>query len=592
MTSISRLFLLASIVVGGACDVVRADWRDDWAVAEGFALDIDAAGFSFPTAIAVVPKPGEGPDAPIYFVTEIRGAIKVVARDRTVHTFADGFFKLRPKKELPDNLGEVGMAGICLDPDSGYVFVSYVYEDDAGVYRNAVRRFTTTPKSFATKPTESKLIAPILAAQPTAISHMVGPLSVRGGLLYVSVGDGELPRDARNLDSVAGKILRMTLDGEPAPGNPHADADDPLNTKRARNYVYASGLRNPFSMAWANDDRLLVAENGPGVDRLVEVNAGDDFLYDGTNESSSTNALYVWKRAVSPVQMEYDRGASGLPDDWAGRLIIACSGSPMEPPGPGGHGQKTVVAVGYDPATGRVTDTPRQLMRYIGDGVQLPVGLALGSDGVYIVPLMPDSEGRSAILRLSHAPDRAHTNVIEPSLDPVALLNKYACIACHKFSAGPGYGEVGPAINRRTLAGDLSVRLNDAGYLAQLDAVDAMTIEPQLSQQATRDALRDAEGTQRVRLWVRSHLLEPRFDRGHSMMPTLGLSEAEADALTEWLLAPGLKPGADTRARLGGLMPEPTRMNMALSFIAGGVCGVCGLSALMWLIRHRRTRRG
>lgn len=586
------LFIASIVLVLGVTHPTHADWRGDWAVAPGFALDIDAEGLSFPTAIAVVPEPGEGPDAPIYYVTEIRGAIKVVTRDRSVHTFADGFFDLKPKKELPDNLGEVGMAGICLDPESGAVFVSYVYEDDAGAYRNAVRRFDTTSGTFAIKPTGSKLIAPILAGQPTAISHMVGPMSVRGRLLYVSVGDGEVPRDARNLDSLAGKILRMTLDGEPAPGNPHAVADDPLNPKLARNYIYASGLRNPFSLTWASDDRLLVAENGPGVDRLVEVNAGDDFLYDGTDESAATNALYVWKRAVSPVQMELDHGASGLPPQWTGRLLIACSGSPLEPPGPGDHGQKTVVAMGYDTATGRVTHTPRTLIRYIGEGIQLPVGLALGSEGVYIVPLMPDSDGRSAVLRLSHAPDREHTNIIEPSLDPVALLNKYACIACHKFSAAPGYGEVGPAINRRTFAGDLSERLNDAGFLAQLDAVDAMTIEPQLSHKPTRDALREAEGMDRVRLWVRSHLLEPRFDRGHSMMPTLGLSEPEADALTDWLLAPGLETGADTRARLGGLMPEPTRKNMAYMFIAGGVCGVCGLAALMWIIRRRRARRG
>lgn len=587
MKAIAMSTAIALTGLAAAGERALADWRGDWAVAPGFRLDIDAEGFAFPTAIAMVPNPGEAAGDPLYYVTELRGAIKVVTRDRTVHTFAEGFFELTPKRELPDNLGEVGMAGIALDAASGAVFVSYVYEDAGGVYRNAVRRFDTGAAGrFAVEPTGSRLIAPLLARQPSSIAHMIGPLLVRDGMLLVCVGDAEVPNDSRNLDSLHGKVLRMTLDGEPAPGNPHAVDTD---AGKARNYVYASGLRNPFGMTDAGG-RLLVSDNGPGVDRLVEVRGGDDFLYDGTNASSATNALFVWRRALSPVQMALDTGGAGLPEDWAGRLLIACSGGPTTPPGPGDHGDKTVVAMGYDPATGRVTEHPRELMRYIGPNKQLPVGLALGTDGVYIAPLMRDSDGRGAILRLSHDPHREHAHVITPSLEPVQMLHRFACIACHRFEPGPGFGEVGPAIDRRTLAGDLDARLNDAGYLAQLDAVDAMTVEPQVSQRPARDALRHAEGMQRVRLWVRHHLLEPRFDRAQSMMPTLGLSDQEADVLTEWLIAPGLEPGADTRARVGGLLPEPTRMNMALMFLAGGACGVVGWIALGWM--RRRMRRG
>ena len=54
-----------------------ADWRADWSVAEGFTLRRDASGFRFPTAIAFVPQPGRAPGDPLYFVTELQGAIKV-----------------------------------------------------------------------------------------------------------------------------------------------------------------------------------------------------------------------------------------------------------------------------------------------------------------------------------------------------------------------------------------------------------------------------------------------------------------------------------------------------------------------------------
>jgi len=101
-------------------------------VADNFALDLDTQGYHFPSAIAFVPTPGSGPKDPLYFITELRGTIKVVTNDRSVHIFADGFFHSQPRKELPDLEGETGMAGVCLEPSRGYVFVTYAYTDSAG----------------------------------------------------------------------------------------------------------------------------------------------------------------------------------------------------------------------------------------------------------------------------------------------------------------------------------------------------------------------------------------------------------------------------------------------------------------------------
>ena len=52
-----------------------------------------------PTAIAVVPNLGSGPKDPLYFVAELRGRIRVVTNDRSVHTFAEGFVGFTPEKE-------------------------------------------------------------------------------------------------------------------------------------------------------------------------------------------------------------------------------------------------------------------------------------------------------------------------------------------------------------------------------------------------------------------------------------------------------------------------------------------------------------
>ncbi|MCI0481371.1 MAG: hypothetical protein L0213_07270, partial [Candidatus Dadabacteria bacterium] len=59
-------------------------------------MAIDTEGYSFPTSIAFVPEPGSGPRDPLYFVTELRGRVKVVTNDRSVHTFAEDIFRFEP----------------------------------------------------------------------------------------------------------------------------------------------------------------------------------------------------------------------------------------------------------------------------------------------------------------------------------------------------------------------------------------------------------------------------------------------------------------------------------------------------------------
>ena len=112
--------------------VAAEDWLDDWALPPGFRLELDAEGFALPTALAFVPRPGPGPKDPRYFVAELRGRVRVVTNDGTVLTFAEEFFLLQAAGEIPEPEGEVGLAGITLDPEHGYVFVSYAYQDEGG----------------------------------------------------------------------------------------------------------------------------------------------------------------------------------------------------------------------------------------------------------------------------------------------------------------------------------------------------------------------------------------------------------------------------------------------------------------------------
>jgi glucose/arabinose dehydrogenase len=95
----------------------------------------------------------------------------------------------------------------------------------------------------------------------------------RAGLMYVTLGErGDMNR-AQRLDDHGGKIVRLTDDGRPAPGNPFvADA-------RARPEIYSLGHRNVQGAALHPSTGVLWAtEHGPqGGDELNVIKAGVNY---------------------------------------------------------------------------------------------------------------------------------------------------------------------------------------------------------------------------------------------------------------------------------------------------------------------------
>ena len=116
-----------------------------------------------------------------------------------------------------------------------------------------------------------------------------------GQYLFLTVGDRQRMTPAQDPNQPLGKILRLTLDGKPAPGNPGAGKtgaatvdliNPPRNTELAKTaavvstYTYptpnlapaeiwASGFRTPYGLAFAPDGRLWELEHGPkGGDEL------------------------------------------------------------------------------------------------------------------------------------------------------------------------------------------------------------------------------------------------------------------------------------------------------------------------------------
>ena len=503
-----------------------ADWKNDWEVAEGFALDIDVEGLSLPSAIAFVPNPGPNPDDPLYFVTELRGKVKVVTNDRSIHTFAENFFELVPTKELPDDAGELGLAGIALEPERGWVFVSFVYQDRNKILRNNIVRFDSRPRTFGVKSTGMTAFTDIFIRDVSWVSHQIGPMVIQGNAMYVSVADGGQSFQGQNLDVTLGKILRMSLDGRPLPDNPFYVDDD---IGKARNFVWAFGLRNPFGLAAANG-RLFAVENGLLIDRFLEIRRGQTYGWDGTDWSIGTNAPLVFGPSVSPVQMAWLPADNHVvPEKYRSKLFVALAAAKSDAGG--------IVTLDYDFANSRMASRPEQFVRRRRNN-QVVVGTAVGPDGVYIVPLYPvrpAQEAKGVVLRMSYKPQQGHPHVLGRNETGRSVMIRRNCYNCH----GQNYGDVhyGPPLDGDTLVPRILAQLDSSEYRRAMSEVDSLDVEPYKTFREARRQVMAVEGVERARRWIKYRVLDPTFDRKTSLMPKLGLSDAEAEAIANFLVS-------------------------------------------------------
>lgn len=111
-----------------------------------------------------------------------------------------------------DPSSEGGLLGIAVDPEypkKPYIYVYYSTGDD-----NRIARLEYSGDKLG-EPTV------ILEGIPQAAVHNGGRLRFGpDGFLYAGTGDGADRPNSQNDDSLGGKVLRITTEGEPAPGNP------------------------------------------------------------------------------------------------------------------------------------------------------------------------------------------------------------------------------------------------------------------------------------------------------------------------------------------------------------------------------------
>ena len=119
------------------------------------------------------------------------------------------------------------------------------------------------------------------------------------GYLYASTGETGVGELAQDRGSLGGKILRITPDGDPAPGNP--DPDSP---------IWTWGHRNVQGLAF-DGDRLWASEFGQDTfDELNLIQKGNNYgwpIFEGRgNDKDYTNPQVVWNTdEASPSGLAY-----------------------------------------------------------------------------------------------------------------------------------------------------------------------------------------------------------------------------------------------------------------------------------------------
>jgi glucose/arabinose dehydrogenase/PKD repeat protein len=367
-----------------------------WTVfSPGFEVDVVATGFQLPVNIAFVPNPGPNPTDPLFYVTELYGTIKVVAKNGSVSTYATNLLNFDPTGVFPGS-GEQGLAGIVVDPATGDLFAGMLYDSAPpnGPHYPKVVRFHSN-NGGKTAATQTTILS--MPGEDQGQSHFISNFSIGyDGKLYVHMGDGFNYPTALDLNSFRGKILRMNFDGTAPSDNPLYNASDGIN---AKDYIYAYGFRNPFGGCWrATDGRHYEVENGNNVnDRFARVTGGASYGWDGTDASMTINAIYNWTPTVAPVNMAFIEtptfGGSRFPGSKLDHAFVTTSG-PTYATGP--SADKAIVEFVVNSQGGLISG-PTPIIQYNGTGQATAVGLAAGPDGLYFTDLYKDQGATSPI---------------------------------------------------------------------------------------------------------------------------------------------------------------------------------------------------
>lgn len=255
---------------------------------DGFREEVAVTGFLLPTVLEFLPD----------------GRILVAEKSGIVRIVKDGVVLPTPFLDLSAEVNdyyERGLLGLAADPDfaeNGFVYLAFTYENDPTDYEGPksgrLSRFTAQGDTASPESEEvllGTLVGPSCGEYPPGAdcipqdwtTHASGEIKFgEDGSLFVTFGEGapwEFVDDralrSQDLDTLAGKVVRVSRTGKGLPDNPFWNGDPDAN----RSKIWATGLRNPYrfgirpgtnvvylgDVGWDTMEEISVARSGANL---------------------------------------------------------------------------------------------------------------------------------------------------------------------------------------------------------------------------------------------------------------------------------------------------------------------------------------
>lgn len=240
------------------------------------------------------------------------GRMIFTERPGRVRVFQNGKLQPQPLFVVPDvdRGGETGLMSVALHPQfqsNRFVYLSYGYNANGELVR--VVRYRETPNGFTDR---KVIIENIPSAQFHAGCRLrFGP----DGKLYITTGDATDRNLAQQLNSIAGKILRLNDDGTVPSDNPFVGRSD------ARPEIFAYGSRNAQGIDFQPGSNLLFETehgpsgfDGPGGGDEVNIierakNYGWPVIHHRQTRAGMEAPLLEYTPACAPASGMFYRGA-------------------------------------------------------------------------------------------------------------------------------------------------------------------------------------------------------------------------------------------------------------------------------------------
>jgi glucose/arabinose dehydrogenase len=267
----------------------------------------DAADRFFPDGKDVKVEPWvEGLEIPWSLIFLPDGRALVSERPGRIRAIKDGRLREEPYATLEvAHVGEGGLMGLARHPDFPrypYIYAMHTYRKGDKLYNRVIRLKDSDGQGVFERV--------IFDSIPGGRFHNGGRIGFGPDrMLYIATGETFASRLAQNLNSLGGKVLRVTADGELPRDNPFPASP-----------IFSYGHRNPQGLAWHPETKdLFSSEHGPSGEFLLFANDEINVIVKGGNygwagvvgapgQKPYLDPLIVWKKTTPPSGMTFYTG--------------------------------------------------------------------------------------------------------------------------------------------------------------------------------------------------------------------------------------------------------------------------------------------